>query len=67
MISSAVPGLSADRVTIVDQSGHMMSQNGAQATQTTQLQYVRKMESDYQRRIQAILAPIVGTQNVRTR
>ena len=66
MISSAVPGLSADRVTIVDQSGHMMSQNGAQATQTTQLQYVRKMESDYQRRIQAILAPIVGTQNVRT-
>ena len=66
MISSAVPGLSADRVTIVDQSGHMMSQNGAQATQTTQLQYVRKMEADYQRRIQAILAPIVGTQNVRT-
>lgn len=66
MISSAVPGLSADRVTIVDQSGHMMSQSGAQATQTTQLQYVRKMESDYQRRIQAILAPIVGTQNVRT-
>ncbi|WLI76317.1 flagellar basal-body MS-ring/collar protein FliF [Kosakonia sp. H02] len=66
MISSAVPGLSADRVTIVDQSGHMISQNGAQATQTTQLQYVRKVESDYQSRIQAILAPIVGTQNVRT-
>jgi len=66
MISSAVPGLSADRVTIVDQSGHLMSQSGAQATQTTQLQYVRKMESDYQRRIQAILAPIVGMQNVRT-
>lgn len=66
MISSAVPGLGADRVTIVDQSGHMVSQNGAQATQTTQLQYVRKVESDYQSRIQAILAPIVGAQNVRT-
>ncbi|WP_342323926.1 flagellar basal-body MS-ring/collar protein FliF [Kosakonia sp. BYX6] len=66
MISSAVPGLSADRVTIVDQSGHLISQNGAQATQTTQLQYVRKVEADYQSRIQAILAPIVGVQNVRT-
>lgn len=66
MISSAVPGLSADRVTIVDQSGHLMTQSGEQATQTTQLKYTRKVESEYEHRIQAILAPIVGAQNVRT-
>lgn len=66
MISSAVPGLSADRVTIVDQSGHLMTQSGEQATQTTQLKYTRKIEAEYQNRIQAILAPIVGAQNVRT-
>lgn len=66
MISSAVPGLSADRVTIVDQSGHLMTQSGEQATQTTQLKYTRKVESEYENRIQAILAPIVGAQNVRT-
>ncbi len=66
MISSAVPGLTADHVTIVDQNGHLMTQSGEQATQTTQLQYVRKVESEYETRIQAILAPIVGAQNVRT-
>jgi len=66
MISSAVPGLSADRVTIVDQNGHLMTQSGEQATQTTQLKYTRKIEAEYQNRIQAILAPIVGAQNVRT-
>lgn len=66
MISSAVPGLSADHVTIVDQSGHLLTQNGAQATQTSQLKYVSDVETDYQSRIQAILAPVVGSQNVRT-
>jgi len=66
MISSAVPGLNADRVTIVDQAGHLLTQNGSQATQTSQLKYTRKVETEYQNRIQAILAPIVGAQNVRT-
>lgn len=66
MVSSAVPGLSADHVTIVDQSGHMMTQSGEQATQTSQLKYIRKVESEYENRIQAILAPIVGSQNVKT-
>ncbi|MGP3590948.1 flagellar basal-body MS-ring/collar protein FliF [Vagococcus sp. WN89Y] len=66
MISSAVPGLNADRVTIVDQAGHLLTQNGSQATQTSQLKYTRKVETEYQNRIQEILAPIVGSANVRT-
>ncbi|QLA68086.1 flagellar M-ring protein FliF [Enterobacter pasteurii] len=66
MISSAVPGLTADRVTIVDQNGHLLTQSGDQAMQTSQLKYVSEIETEYQNRIQAILAPIVGSHNVRS-
>ena len=65
LVSSAVSGLSADNVTIVDQNGQLLTQSGAQATQTSQLGYISKVESDYQHRIQAILAPVVGSSNVR--
>ncbi|HCR1907789.1 TPA: flagellar M-ring protein FliF [Enterobacter kobei] len=65
LISSAVPGMSADNVTIVDQNGHLLTQSGDRATQTSQLNYTSEVENDYQNRIQAILAPIVGSNNVR--
>ncbi|MDR0806646.1 MAG: flagellar M-ring protein FliF [Enterobacteriaceae bacterium] len=66
MIASAVPGLSAEKVTIVDQAGRLLTQNGAQAAQTSQLKYTQDVETDYQNRIQAILSPLVGSQNVQT-
>lgn len=65
LISSAVPGLNADHVTIVDQAGRLLSQKGDQVQQTSRLKYTTEVEADYQRRIQTILAPIVGSQNVR--
>lgn len=65
LISSAVPGMTADHVTIVDQNGHLLTQSGEGATQTSQLNYISKVESEYQNRIQAIIAPIVGSTNVR--
>ncbi|SFU20142.1 flagellar M-ring protein FliF [Kosakonia arachidis] len=65
LVSSAVPGMSADNVTIVDQNGHLLTQSGDRATQTSQLNYTSEVENDYQNRIQAILAPIVGSNNVR--
>ena len=65
LISSAVPGLNADNVTIVDQSGHLLTQSGGQAMQTTQLKYTSEVEADYQQRIQTILATIVGRNNVK--
>ncbi|MEM6051506.1 flagellar basal-body MS-ring/collar protein FliF [Erwinia sp. P7711] len=65
LVSSAVTGMSADDVTIVDQNGHLLTQSGDRATQTSQLNYISKVESDFQRRIQAILTPIVGSNNVR--
>ncbi|MGL5700583.1 MAG: flagellar basal-body MS-ring/collar protein FliF [Kluyvera sp.] len=65
LISSAVSGLNPDNVTIVDQNGHLLTQNGGQALQTSQRKYTSDVEADYQHRIQAILAPIVGSKNVR--
>lgn len=64
LIASAVPGMTADRVTLVDQNGRLLTLNGAGATQASQLSYTSKVENDYQERIQAILAPIVGSKNV---
>lgn len=65
LVSSAVPGLTPANVTIVDQNGQLLTQNGGQGTQTSQLKYTGEIEADYQRRIIAILAPIVGAGNVR--
>lgn len=65
LISSAVTGLNADNVTIVDQSGHLLTQTGGQAIQSTQLKYTSEVESDYQQRIQNILATIIGRNNVK--
>ncbi|KGT93339.1 flagellar MS-ring protein [Erwinia typographi] len=65
LLSSAIPGLAADKVTILDQNGHLLTQSGSQAVQTSQLKYTNDVETDYQNRIQAILAPIMGRENVR--
>lgn len=65
LISSAVTGLSAENVTIVDQRGNLLTQGGVRGLQTSQLKYTNEIESDYQQRIQRILAPLVGDSNVR--
>lgn len=65
LISSAVPSLQADQVTVVDQRGKLLTQNGSQAVQTSQRQFTQDIEADYQQRIQKILAPLVGNNNVR--
>lgn len=67
MISSSVPGLAADAVTVVDQSGRLLSQPaaGGRDLDGTQLDYIDEVERSYQRRIEHILAPILGAANVR--
>lgn len=66
LISSAVSGLPAENVTIVDQRGNLLTQSGVRGLQTSQLKYTNEIEADYQQRIQRILAPLVGDSNVRT-
>ena len=66
MVSSAVAGLPPNNVTLVDQSGHLLtkSDTSGRALNDTQLNYTTDVESRFQRRIESILVPIVGSGNV---
>ncbi len=68
LVASAVPGLPVDAVTIVDGRGHLLSGGGDDAggADGTRLAYTARVEKSYQQRIQNLLAPIVGADNVRT-
>ncbi|MGB5261478.1 MAG: flagellar basal-body MS-ring/collar protein FliF [Gammaproteobacteria bacterium] len=68
MVASSVPGLEADSVTVVDQGGRLLTasdEGGVMAGSARQLSYTRKIESDYIKRIENILIPIVGERGVR--
>lgn len=67
MVSSAVPQLAAEAVTVVDQDGRLLSRSGSQlgGLDGTQLSYVQQIEKTYQQSIERILAPILGADNVR--
>lgn len=87
LVASSVPQLSPKNVTIVDQSGNLLSENGgAQSPQLQQqllqllqqqqeklppgldpkqIKYVHDLQSEIVKRVESILAPIVGPNNVR--
>jgi flagellar M-ring protein FliF len=68
LVASSVPELQARAVSVVDQSGALLSQTegeGNGGLEGPQLQYVRQTERDLAQRIVAILEPIVGAGNVK--
>lgn len=68
LISSSVPDMPAKNVTVVDQTGSLLSTSrepGVDSLDANQLKYVRQIERDYIRRIEAIVIPLVGINNVR--
>lgn len=68
LVSSSIPNMPAQSVTILDQSGNMLNSirnENEQLMDATQLKYVREIEQDYIKRIEAILSPITGAQNVK--
>jgi flagellar M-ring protein FliF len=69
LVSSAVPNLPAKNVTVVDQSGTLLSTqpdaNTASGLDQRQLNYVKQVELDYVKRIEDILEPIFGKGNIR--
>lgn len=71
LVASAVVGLAVERVTVVDQQGHLLSGGGLGAdgfaASTEQLEYRRRIERMYVQRIEDLLAPIVGAENVRAK
>lgn len=66
LVSSAVAGLPPGNVTVVDQSGRLLTQSNTAGRDLNdaQLKYASDVESRVQRRIESILAPIVGNGNV---
>ncbi|MEW5904738.1 MAG: flagellar basal-body MS-ring/collar protein FliF [Pseudomonadota bacterium] len=68
LVSSSVPNMPPQNVTVVDQNGNLLTAAGDGARQlldATQLKYVRQIEQDYVQRITDIVSPITGLQNVR--
>ena len=67
LIASSVPGMSQDGVSIIDQSGRLLSyspDNPNEVMADSQLAYRMRLESIYRSRIQSLVAPIVGAANV---
>lgn len=67
LVSSSVPELSAKAVSVLDGDGTLLSNqdNSAQGLDTQQLQYVREVEATYLRRVNDLLEPVVGRDNLR--
>ncbi|HEN47359.1 MAG TPA: flagellar M-ring protein FliF [Mizugakiibacter sp.] len=68
LVASSVPGLDARHVSVVDQSGNLLtngSPNGVAAQADRRFRIAQMVENNYARRIVAILTPIVGARHVR--
>jgi len=60
LVASSVPGLSPDNVSVVDQSGHLLSKKGGEGTADRQLEMQAQVEQRYIEAISKLLTPIVG-------
>jgi len=68
MVSSSVPGLVPENVTVVDQSGNLLSsvrKDDMMSATAGQFEFTRKLEDNYKRRIEDLISPIVGPGRVR--
>lgn len=69
LISSSVPEMSAKSVTVVDQNGTLLSAshdgNTNEGLDANQLKYVQQIEQSYIKRIETLLTPMLGANNMR--
>ncbi len=68
LVSASVPSLAAERVTIVDSRGNLLTGEGGDHALTVSSQrfdYSRRLELSYVNSIEAILTPMVGPDGVR--
>lgn len=69
LVSSSVPYLPAENVSVVDNTGALLTDTegeNAMTLTTAQAEHKRSLEMSYNRRIEQILATIVGLGNVRS-
>jgi flagellar M-ring protein FliF len=68
LVSSSVPRLTPSSVSVIDQDGNLVSEPSdakLAGLDASQIKYVRDIEQEYRQRVESILAPMVGTTNVR--
>lgn len=69
LVSNSVPDLHGKNVSIVDQHGNLLSAERTESNRLTldpaQIKYRHELEQSYISRIESILAPLTGAQNVR--
>ncbi|SEQ62454.1 flagellar M-ring protein FliF [Solimonas aquatica] len=67
LVASSVPGLQPASVTVIDQLGHLLSDTDPDspvARSAEQFEHTRRIEADYVRRIEQLLAPMMGSGRV---
>lgn len=68
LVASSVPDLPTKNVTVVDQNGNLLSDTaantGANGLDPSQLKYVHDLQRNIVKRVESIIAPIVGASNV---
>ena len=69
LVSSSVPQLAPADVSVIDQDGNLISQQSDPTKNAgldpSQIKFVHELEASYVKRIESLLAPIVGPANVR--
>ncbi len=68
LVASSIPDLEANQVTVVDQQGRLLSSPEGHdqfAVREQQYDMIHRLEDDYAQRIEALLAPLVGSGRVR--
>ncbi|MFN7834484.1 MAG: flagellar basal-body MS-ring/collar protein FliF [Burkholderiaceae bacterium] len=67
LVASSVPDLSPKNVSIVDQTGSLLTSNANDNAlmDATQATYVQTLENNYAKRVSDILVPIFGEDNIR--
>ncbi|MEL0587681.1 MAG: flagellar basal-body MS-ring/collar protein FliF [Candidatus Thiodiazotropha sp. (ex. Lucinoma kazani)] len=68
LVASSVPELDVSKVTVVDQKGRLLSSKDDSREMeltTSQFEYTRELENHYKQRIEDILSPMVGHENLR--
>ena len=68
LVASSVPDLVPSRVTVVDQTGALLTAQSGDSTSSltsSQFDYRKQVESDYAQRIQSLVGSIVGADRVR--
>jgi flagellar M-ring protein FliF len=68
LVASSVPDLSPSRVTVVDQSGALLTSpndDSTSALSSSQFEYRKQIEEEYSQRIRGLVGSIVGPERVR--